>query len=729
MIAKHKLLGLAPALALWLGCANSAAATTDTSRDRGLPHLQSSAVIDGVLDETAWSSALQVTDFYEFSPGDNTPAVVRTVGYLWYDAEALYVAFRCFDPRPEEIRAVFSDRDTVLTDQDVVQFDLDTRNEEKSSIIFRTNPRGVPTDGIFSEATGLDDFAPDFAFKVAARITDDGWIAEFRVPFSSLRYSADAQQIWGITLFRNYPREYRRQMTSLPIPRGANCWLCYNLKLNGMADLPRSSYFQAVPYGSLQGMSTEAGHEMAADAGADIKWIPNNNVTIDATINPDFAQVESDDPQITVNRQFALFLPEKRSFFLEGAELLKTPLDAVYTRTITSPAWGARATGKTGKSAYTFLLTRDEGGGSRNVPGVLSSQLVPQPDDSMVAVGRWSTARSNSQVGLIFTGLETEEGSNRLFGPDFEWRPSAAHEVRGQFLVSSTQGELIDAVDAATDQALLLGYRFSTPATGLTLEYQRIGHDFRAENGFIPQVGVERGSALLNRNFYPEGWLSLIEAGLGVDASVEINDRTVSQSTYPYVALYGKWNSSLLLEYHANEKVRTDTQLLTYSYLQYGLQVQPSERISSIALSGQLGEQADVVNGRVGRGGVVTLSARLRPSIHLTTDIQAERRWIKNGADDVLTADIAQIKTTYYFSSRSFLRAIGQYEKVRRNPDQYVEPVARSEGSLGGSVLYGYRLNWQTSFHVGYGDERPMINDRHGEGSRSFFMKLVYLVN
>jgi hypothetical protein len=725
---RHKFLSLAPALALLLGCANAAAATTDASRDRELPRLQSSAVIDGVLDEPAWSSALQVTDFYEFSPGDNTPAVVQTVGYLWYDAEALYVAFHCFDPRPEEIRAVFSDRDTVFTDQDVVQFDLDTRNEEKSSIIFRTNPMGVPADAIFSETTGLDDFAPDFSFDVAARITDEGWVAEFRVPFSSLRYSSDAEQIWGITMFRNYPREYRRQMTSLPIPRGANCWLCYNLKLTGMTDLPRSRYFLAVPYGSIQSMSTEAGHDTAADLGVDIKWIPNNNVTIDATINPDFAQVETDDPQITVNRRFALFLPEKRSFFLEGADLLKTPLDAVYTRTITSPAWGARVTGKTGESAYTFLLARDQGGGSRNVPGVLSSRLAPQPDDSIVAVGRWSVARDNSLVGLIFTDLETEEGSNRLFGPDFEWRPSAAHEVRGQFLLSSTRGELFDAADAVTDQAFLLGYRYSTPATGLMLEYQRIGHDFRAENGFIPQVGIESGSAILQRNFYPEGWLTLVEAGLGVDASVEIDDRTVSRSTYPYIALHGKWNSSLLLEYHANEKVRTDTRMLGYSYLQYALKIHPSERISNIALSGQLGEQADVVNGRVGRGGVVTLSARLRPSIHLATDIQAERRWIKIDAGDLLTADIARIKATYYFSSRSFLRAIGQYEKVRRDPGLYVEPVARSEGSLGGSVLYGYRFNWQTSFHVGYGDERPMMNDRYGEGSRSFFMKLVYLV-
>lgn len=127
------------------------------------------------------------------------PPVVKTRAYLGYDSDYFYVAMYNYDPHPGEIRASFTDRDSVLSDQDFVQFDLDTKNQEKASFIFRVNPRGVPADAIFSEATGVDDFSPDFSFEVQARIVEDGWIAEFRILLSSLRYSDAPLQTWGAT--------------------------------------------------------------------------------------------------------------------------------------------------------------------------------------------------------------------------------------------------------------------------------------------------------------------------------------------------------------------------------------------------------------------------------------------------------------------------------------------------------------------------------------------------
>src|SRR3990170_3068536 len=215
-------------------------------RNRALPKLSGALTLDGGLSDPIWTDSLRIDDFYEISPGDNTPPVVRTVAYLGYDSRFLYAAVHCFDPHPEEIRASFSDRDSVLSDQDFIQFDLDTRNDEKSSFIFRVNPRGVPADAIFSESTGLDDFSPDFSFEVKARIVEDGWISEFRIPLSTLRYSNSPIQEWGITFYRNYPRQFRRQMTSNPIPRGANCWLCYSKKLTGITQLPASRYLLIV---------------------------------------------------------------------------------------------------------------------------------------------------------------------------------------------------------------------------------------------------------------------------------------------------------------------------------------------------------------------------------------------------------------------------------------------------------------------------------------------------
>src|SRR5205085_6963621 len=126
-----------------------------------------------------------------------------------------------------------------------------------------------------------------------------------------------------------------------------------------------------------RGLPAEMERSLDAEVGLDLKWMPTTRLTLDATVNPDFSQIESDVPQIDVNSRFALAYPEKRTFFLESVDLLKTPINAVYTRSITAPAWGARTTGNTAAGAYTFLLAQDRGGGTLIVPGADSSRFVP----------------------------------------------------------------------------------------------------------------------------------------------------------------------------------------------------------------------------------------------------------------------------------------------------------------------------------------------------------------
>lgn len=697
----------------------------DIQRERDLPRLAEQVSIDGRLDEQVWNQALKVETFYEISPGDNTPPVVQTDGYLWYDQRALYVGFHCFDPDPRSIRSSYSDRDSILADQDFVQFDLDTKNDEKSSFIFRTNPRGVQADAIFSEATGLDDFSPDFSFEASGQIVKDGWIAEFRIPLSTLRYPDTPVQKWGITLYRNYPRGYRRQMTSLPIPRGATCWLCYDLKLAGIRELPGSHYLLVVPFTTVQDAEeTRDNPSYDMNAGLDLKWIPRNNITLDGTLNPDFAQVEADLPQISVNNRFALFYPEKRSFFLEGSDLYATPMKAVYTRTVTSPAWGIRGTSQTGNSAYTLLLTQDEGGGSRIVPGPVSSDLVPQVGHSSATIGRFRHVAGNSFLGVVFTDREGEDAFNRLLGPDFQWRPNETNQFTGQWLVSNSCDETLAPT---TDFALSLGWLYSSPSNGITVDYQRLGHEFRADDGFIPQVGVDHRRVEVTHNFYPSGFLRWIRPGFTWDSTAEIGDLLVSRSTYPSLFLKGMWNSSLTLEYHIQEKVRTNTEVMSLNFFAFDFQVHPSQRVSALGFSGQVGEQVDVVNERIGTGGTLSWSAGFRPTIHLNLDLQAERQWLQIKGGNLFTANVAQVKTTYNFTSRMFIRVIGQFERIQRNADLYYNPVQSSEGDISTSVLYGYRFHWQTAIYAGYSDDR-VLEPEHGyqHNGNHFFFKLAY---
>ena len=279
-------------------------------------------------------------------------------------------------------------------------------------------PRGIQYDSVSDDASG-EDSSPDFFWESATKITDRGWTLEMRVPFSSLRYRNVDPQTWGIMLYRNYPRSFRYQFFSAMLPRGGNCFICRANTLKGLQHLPAGGHIVVAPYVS----ATDTAHPEAAlgtplrrdpmesHVGVDVKWTPNADNAVDLTVKPDFSQVESDTAQISANERFALFYPEKRPFFLEGVDLFSTPIQAVYTRTITAPDWGARLTGKAAGVAYTVLVADDEGGGSAIIPGPTASTLVPQDTPSTVFVGRPKKDMRPSFVGLVLTDREARDGT------------------------------------------------------------------------------------------------------------------------------------------------------------------------------------------------------------------------------------------------------------------------------------------------------------------------------
>ncbi len=388
-------------------------------------------VLDGDLSDAAWTKALRVDQFVEYWKGDNVPAPAPTAGFMAYDDQAVYIAFRADDARPASIRAPFVDRDKVLGDQDYVAVVIDTQNDRRSAVAFRVNPRGIQTDSVVNDANGTEDFAPDFFYEAVARQTDRGWTAEMKIPLSSLRYPASDPQSWGVILMRNYPREFRYIMANTPIPKNSPCFICHSSELAGFTGLGSAAHITLAPYSTAQSGEQRAKGVMSfdpfqSDSGLDLKWNPSAKLTFDATLNPDFSQIESDVVQISANSRFAFSYPEKRAFFLEGVDLLSTPMRVVYTRSITSPAWGFRATGQAGSSAYTMLVAEDRGGGSIVLPGAESSDFVPQDFRSRVLIGRMRHSFGSSFAGLIASAREIEGGGhNRVIGPDFLWKISS----------------------------------------------------------------------------------------------------------------------------------------------------------------------------------------------------------------------------------------------------------------------------------------------------------------
>ena len=701
--------------------------------------------VDGDLSDPGWQGATEVTTFFETNPGDNVEPKVKTVGFLAYDDRYFYAAMRCEDPDPSRIRAPYVDRDNVFSEQDFAGIILDTRNDRKSALEFFVNARGIHDDGVMNEATGSENFSPDLFWDSAARITPDGWEMEMRIPFASLRYSGADPQTWAILFYRNYPREFRYQMFNNRLPRGGNCFICRGVEVTGLTGLPTGGHLIAAPFVTgRKGWEASGGpggplEEGAAssDFGLDLKWLPNADHALDLTVNPDFSQVESDTAQIAVNQRFALFYPEKRPFFMEGVDLLETPVNAVYTRTITSPKWGLRATGQFGATAYTVLAAADEGGGSVIIPGPQSSELALQDFSSTAAVIRLRHSLGGSFAGFLVTDRENRGGSyNRVFGPDFQWSPNEKDRVTGQALYALTRTPDRPDLSARWDGGklsgadLYLNWSHDTRTLSWRLQGQDVSGAFRADDGFVPQAGYRMARGDLQYVFYTGGFFSRISPTAIVKHYWDRDGRTLASNLWPGVDLQGKRSLYAGL-YFNQDTTRVGDVLLRRKVLYFEASLSPSLRFARLSASGTVGQDFDYANVKVGNGGDVSLGATFRPGDHLTLQFNGEHQWVnstRNGRRGRLfTADVARLKGVYTVSARTFLRAIVQLVRVANDPALHPYPVDPREGGLQSSLLYAFRLNWQTVLFLGVGDDQVM-NPRGDllKRGREVFFKVSY---
>jgi len=717
-------------------------------------------VIDGDPSEQAWKDAIPTEQWWETNPGDNVEPKVRNVGRVVYDDKYLYAAFEFDDPTPHKIRAPYADRDNVDSTTDYGGIILDPDNDRKTAILFLANPRGIQYDSMNSDTNGSEDNAPDWFWDSAGKINDHGWTLEIRIPFSSLRYPKGDPQTWGVMLYRNWPRDRRYQMFSARLPRDSSCFICNEQSLEGLSNLPHGGNWVIAPYGVAHQESTprnELGSELVNpapnyDAGIDTKWTPNAGTTVDLTINPDFSQVESDVAQITANERFALFFPEKRPFFLEGVDLLSTPVNAAYTRTITSPSWGARATGKVGDTSYTALVTQDDGGGSVIIPGPDGSEFADQDFHSTVAIGRIRHDLGQSFVSGLFTDREIAGGGhNRVIGPDFQWRPKPGEVLTGQVLYSDTRTPDLDCPPGACFPEEWDGRRMKSHAAEIWYQhndahwdafanYRDYGDDFRADVGFVPQVGFRELFAEGGYSRFPtKGFVSRQRVFLQANY-VEDRPGSLLQTSYsPGTGIDGKANSFLRF-WIVEEKVRAtdaltgEQHILPRRRFRTTLSASPWSWLTRVQLDGTYGKDADFVRARTGHGGQVTVSATIRPTDHLAFELLANRRWldVPNGDDEsrLFTAKVERIKATYTFTRRSYLRLIGQREANRQDPALYgfVPPVPEKTEATTFQALFAYKLNWQSVVFVGYGDDRDWseITGDLERARQQFFLKLSY---
>ena len=336
-------------------------------------------------------------------------------------------------------------------------------------------------------------------------------------------------------------------------------------------------------------------------------------------------------------REFRYQMPEKRPFFLEGVELLSTPIQAVYTRTITSPRYGGRITGRLGAAAYTALFAEDRGGGSAIVPGANGSTFADQDFRSWVGLARVRRDFGKSFASLLLSDREVEGGGfNRVVGPDLQWRPREGENVTGQLLWSFSRTpnrpELAEEWDGRSldGHAANAYWNHSRPRHDWWLEYRDFGDGFRADNGFVPQVGIREMFLDTGWTFRPAGGpVRRLRTYLILDRTTDREGELISDELSPGFGLDARFNTFARIRWAWNDvRVGDGMQTLPRGRLLYVVNTSPARFLPQVNLEGFLGGEIDFENARKGSGGNVILGWTLRPTDHLELRLNNGRRWL-----------------------------------------------------------------------------------------------------
>ncbi len=691
-------------IALVLAATLAVAAPVEVHKATTLIH------IDAQLDEPAWAEATVVPIAHEWFPTDNVVAPVETDVLVTYDSHNLYVAFRARDPKPQLIRARHHERDSG-TEDDTVGFLIDPYNDDRLAYQFRINPLGVQLDAINSDVEASEDFAWDAIWDAAARLTPDGYIVEVAVPLQQLRLpSRPGPQTWGFLAMRDYPRDVRHRMRSVKTDQNRDCLVCQFADMHGFEIGSGGRNLEVTP--TITGTNDDV-----FDAGVSARWAVTPGTSLQATVNPDFSQVEADAAQLDVNTRFALFFPEKRPFFVEGADFFETRLPLVFTRTIADPAAGAKVTGKSGPNLYGALFARDEVT-NLLIPGDQSSRLVTIDESSSSLFARYRRELgASATVGGLVTSRRGEDYENTVVAADSLFRFTQSDSLRAQFAGSRTAYP--DALAAALGQprdafeghALHATYNHADRDWNWGTQYDEISPDFRADSGFINQVGVRSGSAFAERRFRggPDRWFRNVYVGGGVDATRQFEGEWNEWGADLNVMYEGPRQSEVSLNLAPNQEYYAGT---TYHNLRgsiYGsIQATPDIELGLEVRGGETidfnnAQQADFLT--LSPSATVTLGRSL--SGQFSYDYQALET--KDG-ERIFDVHLPQARILYHFNRRAFVRAIVQYEQVDFGTEE--------ESNLLTQFLFSYRVNAQTVFLAGYSDS----DDDEG----SVFVKVGY---
>jgi len=677
-----------------------------------------------------------IEDFRQRDPGDGTPASAETAAYVTYDEANLYVVFVCRDD-PTKVRARIAKREGISGDDAVLVY-LDTFHDRQRAYLFMTNPRGVQLDGIITEGQS-DNYSFDAVWHSEGRLTETGYAVRLVIPFRSLRFSSAPSQTWGIALGRIIRRNNEKSYWPY-ITKRVKGFVPQFGALRGLTDISPGRNIQFSPYTTMARArfldQDVPAFRSVGDrrVGLDAKVVLHDALTVDATLNPDFSQVETDDPQVTVNQRFEVFFPEKRPFFIENAGYFETPLNLLFSRRIVDPGAGIRVTGKVGRWAVGGIAINDR------EPG-----RVPSPDPlagSRAGVGALRVQREigkESTVGLLITDRELDGSRDRALSVDTRWKLGRNWALTGQLVQSDSRalnGERSSGVGALArlDRD---GRHFDYSGS-----YLQLDPEFTTALGFVPRSGIRQTEQKWQYRWRPAG-RAVLNYGPAVnvlfvwDPAGVLQDRELAGE----FAVELRGASEIKLE-------RTEA-----FELFDGLRFRPhrtkatlaSEVIKWVAADASY-EWGTAVNHDpaagldpfLGRAAETEVKLTLRPTPRLRIDNAYIHSRLNTGSGRrVFTERLLRGKVNYQFSRALSVRMIVDYKA--EGGDTTLADVD-DERRWRGDLLLTYLVNPGTALYVGYFDnyqnlglvgspptvERRRLPDT--STGRQLFAKVSYLL-
>ena len=724
-----------PALLLFVLLASSARAadradapSITANRVQDAPH------IDGVLDDRAWTlPPVETGTWLSYNPlhGDAIPQQTRV--WVAYDSDALYFAFQCDDPEPGRIKTSVSKRDNIGTD-DWVGLSLDPTGTGQLSYHMMVNPSGVQLDMLNSVA-GNEDSSVDWVWESAGRLTATGYNVEIRLPLRSVRFASGDGVRMGLLFWRKVSR------TGVSVawpPLEPSKWVFEkhaSLRLDHLdPKLPRD-VIPSVSVSERQNRTTPSSWsalDQVKDAGISAKLGLTTQVTVDATLNPDFSQVESDAFQVDVNQRFPVFYSEKRPFFMEGAGIFSLAATgsgdnsmqrAVHTRRIVDPIAGVKLTGSTGRWTFATLSTSDQAPGHAVAPDDRAATR-----DQITNVGRAQVSlRPSEYVGAIVTDSEFAGRSNRVAGMDVSTRVSTTQRVDVFVLASSTRPR---EGDSQRGIAANVVYNYNTRAMSASGSVEHYDRGFQMDTAFLNRVGFTSAWGYVDHNFYPVkprvAWIRRItpfmfaQGGMdrvaGGHDLIEVAGARFNFTRLGFLRVDRTWGH----EPWANRRfergaLRSWGNVQLFRWVKFDGRIESGRATYYDAVNPFQGERR-----RVNGGIVLQPNGRFAQTLSFD-QVTFDRR---DTGERVYRVRILNSKTTYQFTRELFLRGIIQYDSSRSR--------------VLTDTLLSYEMNPGSVFYLGYGsllEQRDYRDDvwvlgsgQYRESQRGFFAKVSYLV-